>query len=60
MLSGLAAEIGPAWIWILVGLVLMGAELAAPGVFLVWLGLAALLTGFLSAGLPPNVGGGAR
>ncbi|HEV7439446.1 MAG TPA: NfeD family protein [Methylobacterium sp.] len=52
MLSGLAAEIGPAWIWILAGLVLMGAELAAPGVFLVWLGLAALLTGFLSAGLP--------
>ncbi|GJE46907.1 NfeD family protein [Methylobacterium soli] len=48
MLSGLAAEIGSAWIWILAGLVLMGAELAAPGMFLVWFGLAALLTGFLA------------
>ncbi|WP_336488647.1 NfeD family protein [Methylobacterium nigriterrae] len=52
MLSGLAAEIGPAWIWVLAGLALMGLELLAPGVFLVWLGLAALLTGALSAGLP--------
>ncbi|MER2266279.1 NfeD family protein [Methylobacterium oxalidis] len=52
MLSQLAAEFGPTWIWILAGLLLMGTELALPGVFLVWLGLAALLTGILTALLP--------
>lgn len=35
------------WGWIVVGLVLIGGELMAPGVFLIWLGLAALLTGLL-------------
>lgn len=46
--------IAPAWAWILAGLVLMGGELALPGVFLVWLGLAAGLTGLIEAvlGLP--------
>ena len=34
MLSQLAAEFGPTWIWILAGLLLMGTELALPGVFL--------------------------
>jgi len=38
---------GP-WSWLVVGLVLMALEVAAPGVFLFWLGLAALLTGLLS------------
>lgn len=33
------------WSWVVVGLVLIGGELMAPGVFLIWLGLAALLTG---------------
>ena len=36
------------WNWLIVGLVLVGAELLAPGVFLLWLGLAALLVGLLS------------
>jgi hypothetical protein len=34
-----------AWGWVILGLVLIGGELMAPGVFLIWLGLAALLTG---------------
>jgi len=34
-----------AWSWILLGLVLAGLELISPGVFLIWLGLAAILTG---------------
>jgi inner membrane protein len=38
--------LGP-WSWIILGLVLMGLELAAPGVFFLWLGLAAMLTGVL-------------
>ena len=33
------------WNWLIFGLVLMGLELLAPGVFLFWLGLAALLVG---------------
>lgn len=33
------------WAWGLAGLVLMAAELLAPGMILIWLGLAALLTG---------------
>ena len=41
---------GP-WSWLVLGLVLMGLELVAPGVFLIWLGLAAVLTGLLDAAL---------
>jgi inner membrane protein len=39
-------HLGP-WSWIILGLVLMGLELAAPGAFLLWLGLAAVLTGLI-------------
>jgi membrane protein implicated in regulation of membrane protease activity len=41
---------GP-WSWLVVGLVLMALEIAAPGVFLFWLGLAAMLTGLLSGAI---------
>jgi membrane protein implicated in regulation of membrane protease activity len=43
-------SLGP-WSWIILGLVLMGLELVAPGVFLIWLGLAAVLTGVIDAAL---------
>lgn len=43
MLEGLASLGG--WAWIVLGLALIGGEMLAPGVFLIWLGLAALLTG---------------
>lgn len=33
------------WSWVILGLVLIGGEVFAPGVFLIWFGLAALLTG---------------
>lgn len=36
--------VGP-WGWVILGLVLIGGEVLAPGIFLLWLGLAALLTG---------------
>lgn len=39
-----AEALGP-WFWIVLGLVLTGLELAVPGVFFIWLGLAALFTG---------------
>lgn len=35
------------WVWIVLGLVLVGGEMLAPGVFLLWFGLAALLTGVI-------------
>lgn len=37
----------PGLIWVLAGLVLLGAELALPGVFLLWVGLAAIGTGLV-------------
>src|SRR5436305_11703473 len=36
------------WNWLIFGLILMALELLAPGVFLFWLGLAALLVGLWS------------
>ncbi len=36
------------WNWLIAGLILMGVEMLAPGVFMLWLGLAALLVGLLS------------
>jgi membrane protein implicated in regulation of membrane protease activity len=42
------------WNWLIFGLVLMALELMAPGVFLFWLGLAALLVGLLSFALQPS------
>jgi inner membrane protein len=42
------------WNWLILGLVLMALELIAPGVFLFWLGLAALLVGLLSFVIHPS------
>lgn len=41
-----AASWGP-WAWIAGGLLLVGLEVLAPGAFMLWLGIAALLTGGL-------------
>ena len=41
------------WNWLIFGFILMLLELAAPGVFLFWLGLAALLVGLVSFGVHP-------
>jgi membrane protein implicated in regulation of membrane protease activity len=42
------------WNWLVFGLLLMGFELMLPGVFLFWLGLAALLVGLLSFVIAPS------
>ncbi|HVV39707.1 MAG TPA: NfeD family protein [Nitrobacter sp.] len=42
------------WNWLIFGLLLMGLELLAPGVFLFWLGLAAFLAGVLSFVFHPS------
>lgn len=47
MLSRIIAELGP-WTWWVLGMALLTAEIFLPGVFLVWIGLAAIATGILS------------
>jgi inner membrane protein len=41
-------------IWIVAGLVLILLEMAVPGVFLIWLGIAALATGLVLQVVPAN------
>ncbi len=48
MVAELANTLG-FWIWIILGLLLVGAEAMAPGIFLIWFGLAAILTGLADA-----------
>jgi membrane protein implicated in regulation of membrane protease activity len=47
MIERVILELGP-WSWWVLGLVLLAAEVVAPGVFLVWIGIAAIITGALS------------
>ena len=42
------------WNWLIFGFILMALELLAPGVFMFWLGLAALLVGVLSFVFNPS------
>jgi membrane protein implicated in regulation of membrane protease activity len=42
------------WNWLIVGVLLMGLELLAPGVFMFWLGLSAFLVGLLSFVVTPS------
>jgi inner membrane protein len=43
-LEGLDAH----WVWLTLGLVLAGAEMLLPGVYLIWLAAAAIITGVLT------------
>ena len=47
MISQMFAELGP-WNWMILGAVLLSLEIVLPGVYLLWLGIAAFLTGTLS------------
>jgi len=47
MIAVLVTELGP-WSWWIVGLVFLGLEILVPGVFLLWVGLAAIVVGALS------------
>jgi membrane protein implicated in regulation of membrane protease activity len=38
----------PAWAWVIVGVILSTLETVMPGVFLIWLGLAALIVGIVN------------
>ena len=46
----------PGLVWILAGLLLLLAELVLPGVFLLWVGLAAIGTGVLLLVATPGFG----
>lgn len=50
MLMRYIMELGP-WSWIVLGLILLGAEILVPGNILIWIGLAALAVGALSLAL---------
>ena len=47
---GLLTSLG-AWSWIIAAAALLALELAVPGAFMMWLGLAALLVGVISFGV---------
>ena len=44
-------ELAAHWWWLILGVILSIAEIMIPGVFLIWLGMAALLTGALTLAL---------
>jgi membrane protein implicated in regulation of membrane protease activity len=45
-------SLSPHWFWLTLGLVLMVGEMTIPGVFLIWLAGAALITGVVAWTLP--------
>lgn len=45
-------HLDPAWLWLIGGVVLLIAELIAPGFFLIFIGAAAVATGLISKILP--------
>lgn len=47
MIERIVTELGP-WAWWVLGIVLLILEVLMPGVFLVWIGIAAIITGALS------------
>ena len=52
-MSGLAID--PAWLWLIGGVLLLIAEVLAPGFFLIFIGTAAIVTGLLSTFLQLSV-----
>ncbi len=50
MIARLVSELGP-WNWMVLGMALLAIEIVAPGFFLLWIGLAALIVGALTLAL---------
>jgi membrane protein implicated in regulation of membrane protease activity len=46
--TNLFGEFEAHWVWLTLGLVLAGLELMLPGVYLIWLAMAAIITGVLT------------
>lgn len=51
MIEKIIAELGP-WTWWIVGFLLLILEIAAPGIFFLWIGAAAILVGTLALVVP--------
>lgn len=47
LVERIVMEVGP-WLWWIVGLLLLGLEVLAPGTFFLWFGLAAIVVGTLA------------
>jgi len=47
MIMGLMEQLGP-WNWFILGLILLGLEILAPGTVFLWFGISALLVGTLA------------
>ncbi|MDX8447073.1 NfeD family protein [Mesorhizobium captivum] len=47
MIDRIVSELGP-WNWMVLGFVLLVMEIVAPGVFMLWIGIAALIIGAIS------------
>lgn len=50
-------DIEPGWLWMIGGVLLLAAETMLPGVFLVWIGIAAIVTGVFALLLGIGVAG---
>ncbi len=50
MIERIFSELGP-WNWMILGFALLALEIVIPGVFLLWIGVAAIVTGALSLAL---------
>ncbi len=52
MIASIIAELGP-WNWMALGLILLTLEIFVPGMFMIWFGVAALITGAISLAIWP-------
>ena len=50
-------DIDPGWLWMIAGVLMLIAEIVAPGVFLVWIGIAAIVTGLFAILLDIGIAG---
>jgi inner membrane protein len=50
-------NLAPHWMWLTLGAALGAAEVLVPGFFLIWLAVAAIITGLLAAVLPIGIFG---
>ena len=44
-------DLDPGWLWLIGGVLLLAAEVVAPGFFLIFIGAAAILTGVIALAL---------
>jgi inner membrane protein len=52
MIGPFAEQLSSPWIWVIVGAVLAALEIVAPGVYLLWIGLGAIVVGLVLAFAP--------